>query len=457
MTNSGKGGAGDLVRGVGPFDATMLVMGGIVGAGIFINPYVVAREVHTPALILGAWAVGGLIALAGAFVYAELAALLPAAGGQYAYLREAYHPLVAFLYGWVLLLVIQTGGMAAVAVTFAAYALELTGLPLSPPTLAIAALVGLAAINCVGVRAGSSVQSGLMVLKILALLVLIGGGAWFLLRGAVPPPDASVSASAPASHRGPLMAFGAAMVPVLFAYGGWQTANFVAEEVREPRRNLPRALVAGVIGVVLLYLGVNAVCVAVLGPAGLAATTTPASAVMERAFGASGGRWIAAGIALSTLGFLSQSVLTAPRVYFAMARDGVFFRSVGWLDPRRGVPTVAILLQAATAVVIALSGRYDQILGYVVAMDFLFFGLTATCLFALRRRPAPEAGSGVLARVPGHPVTTLLFVAACWLVVGSTLVRYPENSGIGMGILAAGVPVYFLWRRSGPARRAGGR
>jgi APA family basic amino acid/polyamine antiporter len=457
MQNLQKGGSGDLVRGVGPFDATMLVMGGIVGAGIFINPYVVAREVHTPALILGAWGAGGLIALAGAFVYAELAARLPAAGGQYAYLREAYHPLVAFLYGWALLLVIQTGGMAAVAVTFAGYALELTGLPLSPPAVAIAALIGLAAINCVGVRAGSSVQSGLMVLKILAILALVGGGAWFLLRGLAPLAPAAAPAAATIFHRGPLAAFGAAMVPVLFAYGGWQTANFVAEEVREPRRNLPRALVAGVIGVVLLYLGVNAVCVAVLGPAGLAATTTPASAVMVRVFGAAGGRWIAAGIAVSTLGFLSQSVLTAPRVYFAMARDGVFFRSVGWLDPRRGVPTVAILLQAATAVVIALSGRYDQILGYVVSMDFLFFGLTATCLFVLRRRPSPDAGAGALARVPGHPVTTLLFVAACWVVVGSTLVRYPENSGVGMAILAAGVPVYFIWRRAGSAPREGER
>ncbi len=442
-----QGGGGDLVRGVGPFDATMLVMGGIVGAGIFINPSVVAREVHTPALILGAWAVGGLIALAGAFVYAELAARLPAAGGQYAYLREAYHPLVAFLYGWVLLLVIQTGGMAAVAVTFAAYALELTGLALSPAAVAIVALVGLALVNCLGVKAGSSVQSGLMVAKIVAILALVAGGAWFLARGAAAP-----AVPVPVAHRGPLGAFGAAMVPVLFAYGGWQTANFVAEEVREPRRNLPRALVAGVVGVVVLYLAVNAVCVAVLGPGGLAATATPASAVMERAFGPSGGRFLAAGIALSTLGFLSQSVLTAPRVYFAMARDGVFFRSVGWLDPRRGVPTVAILLQAAMAVVIALSGRYEQILGYVVSMDFLFFGLTATCLFALRRRPPEDAGRGPLARVPGHPVTTLLFVAACWLVVGATVVRYPLDTAIGMGLLAVGVPVYFVWRLAGSGR-----
>lgn len=444
---------GDLARRVGLFDATMIVMGGIVGAGIFINPHVVAQQVDTPARILGCWALGGLIALAGAFVYAELAARLPVAGGQYAYLREAYHPMLAFLYGWVLLLVIQTGGMAAVAVTFGVYFAELTRLPVAPALVACLALALLALVNCLGVRTGSAVQSALMVLKILAILALVAGGLWFVaspraaaLAGGPSPlsSPASASSSSPASALAGIFAIGAAMVPVLFAYGGWQTANFVAEEMREPKRNLPRALVLGVAGVVALYLAVNAVCVEVLGPAGLAATTTPASAVMERGFGRTGAAWIAAGIVVSTLGFLSQSILTAPRVYFAMARDGLFFRAVGRLDRRHHVPVVAILVQAATAIVIALSGRYDQILSYVVAMDFLFFGLTASCLFVFRRQgPTPRS----LARVPGHPVTTLLFIAACWLVVLATLVRYPVNTAIGLGLLLAGIPAYFLWLR----------
>jgi len=334
---------------VGLFDATMLVMGGIVGAGIFINPYVVARLVGTPGAILGAWALGGAIALLGAFVYAELAARMPEAGGQYAYLREAFHPALAFLYGWVLLLVIQTGGMAAVAVTFAAYFLELTGLQLAPSAVAALALGALALVNCLGVRAGSSLQSALMVLKIAAILALVAGGCWFLLEaggGASPAAAASLAGPSlpglpPASGPAPwglLAALATAMVPVLFAYGGWQTASFVAEEVREPRRNLPRALVLGVSGVVVLYLAVNWVSVEVLGPEGLATTTTPASAVMERAFGRAGSRWIAVGVAVSTLGFLSQSILTAPRVYFAMARDGLFFRSVGRLTRSTRVP-----------------------------------------------------------------------------------------------------------------------
>lgn len=455
-------------RKVGLFDATMLVMGGIVGAGIFINPYVVARELPRPGWILAAWALGGAIALLGAFVYAELAARMPEAGGQYAYLREAYHPGIAFLYGWVLLLVIQTGGMAAVAVTFAAYFVELTGLQVSAAALAAATLAVLAVINCLGVRAGSAVQSGLMVLKIVAILGLVAGGAWFVVGGG--PGEATASAltstagpaaPADASGFGLLFALGAAMVPVLFAYGGWQTANFVAEEVREPRRNLPRALVLGVAGVVVLYLAVNWVCVAVLGPAGLAASTTPATAVMERALGTAGARWIAVGIAISTLGFLSQSILTAPRVYYAMGRDGLFFRAVGRLDRRHGVPVAAILLQAVMAIVIALSGRYDQILSYVVSMDFLFFGLAATCLFVFRRRDgatgatgsAGAAGraAGAGARVPGHPWTTAVFVAACWLVVVATFARYPVNSLVGLGILLAGVPVYLAWRHPGRA------
>ncbi|HEX6200059.1 MAG TPA: amino acid permease [Thermoanaerobaculia bacterium] len=458
--------SGGLAAKVGPFDATMLVMGGIVGAGIFINPYVVARLVGTPGRILAAWALGGAIALLGAFVYAELADRMPEAGGQYAYLREAFHPGLAFLYGWVLLLVIQTGGMAAVAVTFAAYFLELTGLPLSAAAVAALALGALALVNCLGVGVGSRVQSGLMVLKILAILALVGGGGWFLAR-------TGAGAAAPAegvpgpSPLGLAAALATAMVPVLFAYGGWQTASFVAEEVREPRKNLPRALVVGVAGVVVLYLAVNWVCVEVLGPEGLAATTTPASAVMERAFGRAGARWIAVGVAVSTLGFLSQSILTAPRVYYAMARDGLFFRSVGRLDPRRRVPTVAILLQGATAVVIALSGRYDQILSYVVPMDFLFFGLTAATLFVFRRRerragagggeePGVRGRRGAGARMPGHPVTTGLFVLASALVVGNTLAAYPVNSGVGFAILAAGVPVFLLWRRAGGRRGSRG-
>jgi APA family basic amino acid/polyamine antiporter len=455
-----------LARRIGLFDSTMIVMGGIVGSGIFINPYVVARQVHTPVLILGAWTLGGLIALGGAFTYAELAALRPEVGGQYAYLREAYHPAVAFVYGWALLLVTQTGGMAAVAVTFAHYFLELAPFPVAPWAVATLALTGLTLINCFGVRAGSATQSALMLTKIVAIAALVVCG-WLLIH---PAPAGQAAVLDRPISLDLVTAMGAAMVPVLFAYGGWQTACFVAGEMREPEKNLPRGLLLGVMGVITLYLAVNFVSVRALGPEGLASTTTPASQVMRLALGERGAALTAVGIAVSTLGFLSQSILTAPRVYFAMATDGVFFKRVTWLHPRTRVPVVAIALQGVLAVIIAVSGRYEQILNYVVSTDFIFFGLTASCIFAFRRRGGnPSSGnrtarhpktserdmidSGDAAprrpafRMPGHPVTTALFTAACWLVVLNTVYRYPRNSAIGLVIVLAGIPVYFLWGR----------
>jgi APA family basic amino acid/polyamine antiporter len=425
----------------------MIVMGGIVGSGIFINPYVVALHVHTPFLILGVWILGGVLALLGGFIWAELATRLPQAGGQYLYLREAYHPSVAFLYGWVLLLVTQTGGMAAVAVTFAKYFREISGVATGDGAIAAIVLLGLTAINCLGARAGSNVQSLLMILKSAAIvaMVVLGlalGGGHIHER---PLLDRPISTSL-------IGAIGAAMIPIAFAYGGWQTATFVAGEMRDPRRELSRGLIAGVLGVVALYLSVNFVCLRVLGPAGLAETHTPATAVMRAALGDRGAFWIAVGIAISTLGFLSQGILTAPRVYYAMARDGLFFKSVGWLSPKTGAPVVAIIVQGIAATIIALSGRYEQILNYVVSIDFISFALTAASLFVFRRRDKTEKAEApdseaTRYRVPGHPYTTALFVLACVAIVASTILTYPTNSVFGFVILAAGIPVYLYWTR----------
>ena len=436
-----------LLRQVGLFDATMIVMGGIVGAGIFINPYVVARQVHTPVLILAVWGAGGVVAMLGAFTYAELAARMPDVGGQYAYLREAFHPVAGFLYGWVLLLVIQTGGMAAVTVTFSRYLLELTGWPVSERVVAVLTILLLTVINCLGVRVGSRLQSVLMLLKIGTIVILVLAGM-FLISSPFPllhpwldrPPAVDLAT-----------AIGAAMVPVLFAFGGWQTANFIAAEVKHPRRNLSRALVMGVAGVIVLYVGVNFVCVRALGAEGLAASTVPASSVMHMAMGNTGARLIALGIAISTLGFLSQSILTAPRVYFAMASDGLFFEAAARISQKTHVPVLAIVMQSVLTLVIALSGSYEKILNYVVSIDFIFFGLTGASLFVFRRREAMSTssiGTGSRGyRVPGHPYTTGLFVVICWLVVVNTIYKYPANTMLGMGILALGLPAYALWAR----------
>jgi basic amino acid/polyamine antiporter, APA family len=439
-----------LARRLGAFDATMIVMGGIIGAGIFVNPSVVARAVHTPALVVGAWVAGGVIALIGAFVYAELASLRPGVGGQYAYLRDAYHPIVAFLYGWTLLLVIQTGGMAGSAIIFGRYTRELTGWAMPEQAIAAIALGVLTLVNCYGVRAGSNVQSALMITKLAAIGLLIVVGFAFAA------PAASVAAASLPNGTGGIAGFGAAMVPVLFAYGGWQTASFVSGEMRDSRRDLPRGLLIGVVGVITLYLAVTIVCLRVLGMDGLAATSTPASMVLRSALGEKGARLIALGIAISTVGFLSQGVLTAPRVYFAMARDGVFFKAVAKLDPRSRVPIVAIVLQGIWAAVIALAGKYDQILNYVVSIDVLFFGLTGASLLVFRMREARATEPRVeRLRVPGHPVTTMVFVLACWAISASTILQYPRNAGIGVAILLVGAAVYWVWiRRASPRKES---
>jgi len=432
-------------RRLGPFDATMIVMGGIIGAGIFVNPSVVAQQVHTPMLVLGAWLIGGAIALIGAFVYAELAVLRPRIGGQYAYLRDAYHPIVAFLYGWTLLLVVQTGGMAGAAIIFGRYFKELSGLGVPEQVVAAAALGILTLVNCLGIRAGSNVQSALMLTKLGAIILLIGVG-WLMVG-----PAGDLTTSAPVDTNGTDNAWkglAAAMVPVLFAYGGWQTATFVSGEMRDPRRDLPRGLFIGVTGVIVVYLLVTWVCLRALGVAGLAHTTTPASEVMRQALGSRGAKIIACGIAISTVGFLSQSILTAPRVYYAMARDGVFFKAVGQLNPRTRVPVIAIVLQGIWAAIVAMTGRYEQILNYVVTIDVLFFGLTGASLLVFRaraRREGTEETEGKLVRVPWHPFTTWLFVLACWGVAISTLIRFPQNAGIGVVILGIGALVYRFW------------
>src|SRR5208282_1256715 len=299
----------------------------------------------------------------------ELAGRMPKVGGQYAYLSQAFHPMLGFLYGWVYLLVIGAGGTAAVAVTFAKYLHQLTHVAIPEDISAVAVVIGFVAINCLGVHAGSGVQSVLMILRIFAVALIVAAGAWFVAHISGAPHAAWRPVLDRPASFGLLSVFGASMIPVVFSYGGWQTANFIAAEIREPRKNLPRALLLGVLGVVALYVSVNIVYVWVLGPAGLAATTTPASQVMRNALGSSGARLIDIAIAISTLGFLSQAMLTYPRLYFAMAEDRVLPRAFAWLDPRSRAPVLAIALQGAVTIVVMLLGTFEQILNYVVVMD----------------------------------------------------------------------------------------
>jgi APA family basic amino acid/polyamine antiporter len=443
---------------------TLLVMGTVIGTGIFVVPHNVAGLVHTSPLVLGAWALGGLVALAGSLSYAELVRRRPHVGGQYAFLREAYHPTVSFVYGWSLLWVIQSGGMASVAVIFARYFLELLALLQLPaldftaaPTaqgVATSLAIGLLTlINCAGVRAASTTQNIFMTLKILAILLLVVCGLIYAESVGMGLSGSRTNTRA-ASATGiwqQTSDFGAALVMVFFAYGGWHTATFMAAEVNEPRRTLSCGLILGVGGVIVLYLAVNFVCLQVLGIDNLAISEHPASDVMYRAFGGPGAVLISLGIAISALGFLSQATLTSPRVYYAMACDGLFFKFIAWVHPRTQVPVVAILLQGLFAMVIAVSGTFAQILNYVMSVELLFLSLTALSLFIIRRRDASLAcvageGKSPNGSMPGHPATTILFALVNLAVLANLFFTAPENSLIGLGIALAGLPVYFIWR-----------
>jgi APA family basic amino acid/polyamine antiporter len=421
----------------------MMVVGGIIGSGIFLNPAIVAQRVGTVGLTLTVWVLGGIVALIGAMVYAELGARRPVAGGGYVYLREAYGRLPAFLYAWALLLVIATGAIAAVAVTFASYTAALLGLgPAARVPLAVGAILLLSAINYLGVRPGAMTQNVLTLLKLGALAVLIVAGLT-----AAPSPTA-FEPLAGSAGGGVVLAMGAALVPVLFAYGGWQQTNFIAEELIEPERNLPRALLAGVTIVVVVYLLANLAFLKTLGVAGLANSSAPAADAMGAVLGARGRSLIAAGIAISTFGFLNLVILVSPRVYRVMAADGLFFPSLARLHPRYRTPTAAILFQGGWAIILTLTGRYGDLLDYVVFGDWIFFGSTAATLFYFRARERRGLErADVRFRMPGFPVAPFIFILAALYVVVGSIASNPGNAVKGSLLITLGVPVYLFWNR----------
>ena len=419
-----------------------MVVGGIIGSGIFLNPAVVAERVGTIGLTLLVWVLGGVIALIGALVFAELGARRPVAGGGYVYLRDAYGRLPAFLYAWTLLLVIATGAIAAVAVTFASYTAALFGLaPSTRLPLALAAILALSTINYFGVKPGAVTQNILTLLKLGALAFLIIAALWH--SPGIPLESGPVQ---PVENVG--LAIGAALVPVLFAFGGWQQTNFIAEELIEPERNLPRALLAGVAIVVAVYLLANLAYLKTLGISGLARSSAPAADAMGLIMGDSGRALIAAGIALSTFGFLNLVILVSPRVYRTMASDGLFFPSLARLHPRYRTPTAAIVFQCGWAILLTVTGRYADLLDYVVFGDWIFFGLTASTLFHFRARERDDLeSSDIRFRMPGFPAAPVLFILAAIYVVGGSIVSNPGNAVKGSVLIAVGIPVFLYWDR----------
>ncbi len=437
---------GTFRRALGTFDATMVVVGGIIGAGIFINPYIVAERLPTSGLVLAAWLAGGAVALAGALTFAELGSLFPKAGGHYAYLRDAFHPVVGFLYGWALLLMIEGGAIAAVAIIFAEYTLTALGRAgVAATPLAVIAIVVVAAVNYLGVRPGSRVLNAFVVLKVAAIAILIAAG---MLLPDLDPVFGVVPDKETARAAGSLwVAFGAALIPVMFSYGGWQNANYVAEEIRDPVRNLPRSLIWGTVIVVTVYGLVNYVYLRTLTHGGLAGTLTPAADTARILFGDGGERLIAVAIAVSTFGFLNLTMLAPTRVYYAMARDGAFLAGVARLHPRFGTPSAAITIQTAWAVILVLTGTYAQLVDYVVFADWIFFGLAGAALFVFRRTHPVAARPERMFRTPLHPLVPGLFIVVSVAIVISVVRSNPAGSAIGAALLFTGIPVFLLWSR----------
>jgi APA family basic amino acid/polyamine antiporter len=432
-------------RELGLLDAVVVVAGGIVGVGIFANPSNVARVIADPVLILLVWAIGGAVAIVGGFIWAELASRYPHVGGQYVYLQRAYPPVVGFLYGIALLFIINGGSLAAVSILFASYVDRsfVTLGPVGVRAAAALALVVLTGVNAVGVRAGTRTNNLLMAAKVGGMLALV---ALAFAHGPVPASRFDLSPALVLRDASPQRLL-TALVPILFAYGGWQSCGNIAAEIKDPARNLAKATVLGVIAVVALYLSLNLAYLWVLTPSQVATSPALASDMARAVAGDAGARFVALLIVVSSLGFLAVVILTGPRLYYAMAADGFLFARVGRLHPRFRTPVFALWFQAAVSVALLTTNTYDQLLSYVVFADWLFFGLTAGALVIVRRR-APDEGA---ARVPGHPVTTVAFAAVAGGIVLNSFVVYPTQSLIGSSILVAAA-IVFAW-----SRREGGR
>ncbi|NCW44222.1 MAG: amino acid permease [Gemmatimonadaceae bacterium] len=432
---------------LGTFSGTMLVVGGIIGAGIFLSPAVVAQRVGTSPLTLAAWGLGAVVAVIGGFVYAELGARRPQAGGTYVYLRDAYGTFPAFMYGWALFLIMATGAMAAVAMTGANYLAELLGLGAGAGRpIAITLIVVLTGLNVLGVSVGATTGNILTVLKLAAIALLVFAALALTPRYSAPPAVIDTPLAAPVSWSQLVVTMGGALVPVLFSFGGWQQTNAVAEELVEPQRTLPRALIFGVLIVAVTYLLVNVAYLRALGLEGLAASRAPAAETMYVYLGPTGRLLITGGIVTSTVGFLSMVILMSARVYQAMAADGLFFARMARLHPSWQTPVEALVAQGTVALLLLLTGTYGQLLDYVVFADWIFFGATAASLFVLRAR---DDARGVRSPVtsPLHPVGTLVFVTAALYVVVGSIQSNPGNAARGAGLLLLGVPVYLYWNR----------
>ncbi|HMD83240.1 MAG TPA: amino acid permease [Terriglobia bacterium] len=427
----------ELPRKLGWLDATMIVVGIVIGSGIFLLPNLIAQDLHSSGAILSAWVISGVLSYFGALAYAELGAMMPATGGQYVYLREAYGPECAFLCGWTFMLVVLSGGIAFLAVSFSIYAGQFVHLsPVTSKLVSLALIAVLSAVNYVGVREGAVVQVTFTFLKIAGLLLLIGGA--FLSHLAVPAVQPAVPSGFSLPH------FGTAMIACLMAYNGWTYISFVAGEVKQPARNLPRSLTLGMVVVMVLYVLANVAYLKVIPIPQIAATTRVGAALAERTLGPIGATLVSVAVLISIVGAINGCILTAARIPFAQAHDGLFFRRFGRVHPRFETPAFAIVLQGLWTAVLVVSGSYENLFSYSMVPAWIFYMLSVAAVFILRRKqpdlPRPY-------RMWGYPYTLAVFMlVSVWFVVNA-FVTAPGPSFTALGIVAAGIPMYWIWRK----------
>ena len=432
-----------LHRSIGLVRATAMVVGTIIGASIFVQPSVITGEMHSVAGVVVVWTLAGVLTLVGALICAELASAFPESGGVYVFLREEYGPAVGFLWGWAMFWSMHSGIIAAIAVVFARFVGYFT--PLSDGgirVVAALAIVALSAVNYVGVALGSALQAAFTITKVAAIAAVVTAGFW--LGAALPAHFVSAAGAPPVSVGG----FAAAVAAGLFAFGGWHMVTYTAEETRDPRRVLPRALAIGALVVTAAYVALNAVYLYVLPVDRVIASDRVAADAAAVLAGPRSAAAIAALVAASAFGALAGIVLTGPRVYFSMARDGLLFRWAGAVHARFGTPHRAIVLQAVWSVVLVATGTYRALFTRVVFTEWLFFAALAVGLVSLRRRAGYAPGY----RVAGAPAVPLVFAAVALCVALSQIVAHPRDSAVGLFLVLAGLPVYGWWapRRPSP-------
>ena len=430
--------AKDLPRKLGLLDALSIVVGIVIGGGIFLVPNLVARNLTSAGSILGVWVFAGVASFFGALACAELGAAIPATGGQYVFLREAFGPMAGFLCGWSMFTVARTAQVAWMAVTFSLYISYFVPLsPIESKLLGIAAILFFAFVNYRGVSASAWVQKSFTAAKVLGLLIIIGS-AFFLFHGST-----ETHAAAPATPIS-LSNFGVALIACLLAYDGWVQMSFVAGEIKNPQRNILLALAIGVSVVMAIYILANAAYLHVLSIPEIAASDHVGATTAERVLGSAGGSLVAVIILLSIIGTLNGCFLTSPRVYFAQARDGLFFSKFATVHPRFQTPSFSIVAQAVWSIVLLLSGTYETLADYAMFALWIFYGLMILGVIWLRRTqpdlPRPY-------KMWGYPVTPLLFLAVTAYFIVNTLVERPRPSLAGLALIATGFPVYFLWRK----------